>query len=448
MGMSLGCAQCHNHKFDPITTKDYYRVFAFFEPSKEPSLELVTPEIEAKRKPLQTELAALEEQIKKSPADKPKTDAAQKRMEELQKSLAAFAVPTTLVFEETPNTPPKTFARIKGAYLVKGEEVAAGTPETLPPMPKGAPLNRLGLAQWLVSPENPLTARVTITRIWEQLFGVGIVETSDDFGTQGQRPSHPKLLDWLATEFVRQKWSLKAMCRLIVTSATYRQSSAAPPQLHDKDPMNRLLARGPRFRLEAEMVRDSALTASGLLCRKIGGPSVFPVQPDGIWDIPYNGDQWVNSTGEDRYRRGLYTFWRRTAPYPAFMNFDATSREFCTLRRIRTNTPLQALNVLNDQALVEMARALGERMRTEGGATLPEQIAYGFRCVVTRNPAPQEAQRLAQLFVLQVRRYRGDAAKAAKLVGGDAKDPKIAEKAGWTMVANVLLNLDEALTKE
>ena len=206
------------------------------------------------------------------------------------------------------------------------------------------PVNRLGLARWLVDDNNPLVARVAVNRFWEQLFGRGLVETSEDFGAQGALPTHPELLDWLATEFVAGKWSQKAILRTIVRSATYRQSSAVSAALEERDPYNRLLARGPRVRMEAEMVRDTALAASGLLSPKMYGPSVYPLQPPGIWNMPYNSDKWTTSEGEDRYRRSLYTFWRRTSPYPSFMTFDATSREFCQVRRVRTNTPLQALD--------------------------------------------------------------------------------------------------------
>ena len=253
--------------------------------------------------------------------------------------------------------------------------------------------NRLGLAHWLVDEANPLTARVAVNRAWEQFFGRGMVETSEDFGTQGAQPSHPELLDWLATEFVKQGWRMKPLHKLIVTSATYRQSSAVSPALVERDPYNRLLARGPRFRLEAEMVRDVALAASGLLSRKIGGPSVFPPQPDGIWDIPYSSEKWTLSEGEDRYRRGIYTFIRRSAAYPSFMTFDATSREFCTVRRVRTNTPLQALTTMNDEAFFEAARALAARVLGES------PVASAF-ARAARDPAAELKLRATYVFRL------------------------------------------------
>jgi hypothetical protein len=364
---------------------------------------------------------------------------------------------------------------VKGAFLVKGEQVTAGVPEVLPPLPAGETPDRLALAKWLVSDDNPLTARVTVNRFWEQLFGRGIVETSEDFGTQGQRPTHPELLDWLATTFMakdeggRMKyeskpgssssfiphpssftcgWSVKRLLFLMVTSATYRQDSRVTPALLARDPQNRLLARGPRFRLEAEMIRDSALSAAGLLSLKVGGPSVFPYQPDGIWVIPYNGDQWQMSPGDERYRRGLYTFWRRTSPYPSFVSFDATSREYCTVRRIRTTTPLQALTVLNDPAFFDAARGLARRMQKEGGSGLRARLIYGFRCCVARRPTPLELSRLAALYSKELAFYQADAKVAAAVAGGPPDQANLPDTAALTIVANVLLNLDETLTKE
>ena len=254
-------------------------------------------------------------------------------------------------------------------------------PAVLGSLPSDAPANRLALARWLVSKDNPLTARVAVNRIWEQYFGRGLVETSEDFGSQGERPAHPELLDWLAVEFMERDWSMKAMHRLIVSSTAYRQSSAIRPETLRIDPDNRLISRGARFRLAAESVRDVALAASGLLSRKIGGPSVFPPQPPGVWDLPYNDEKWEESKGEDRYRRGIYTFVRRSALHPAMMNFDATSREFCTVRRIRTNTPLQALTTLNDEGFFEMAQALAKRIvaRRRRRRSLPRQLRFPSR---------------------------------------------------------------------
>jgi uncharacterized protein DUF1553 len=309
------------------------------------------------------------------------------------------------------------------------------------------PTNRLKLARWLVSPENPLTARVAVNRMWEQFFGRGLVESSEDFGTRGTPPSHPELFDWLATEFIARGWSMKQMHRLIVTSATYRQTAVETAEMLERDPHNRLLARGPRSRLEAEMVRDQALTVGGLLSRKIGGPSVMPPQPDGLWNSPYSGEKWQTSTGDDKYRRGLYTFWKRTSPYPSFMSFDAPSREFCVVRRPRTNTPLQALTTLNDPVYVEAAQALAKRVIKEGGSDPVSRATRGFRQVLARMPQPAELEQLTALYQSEFEYYRTDAKAADTFIGGAQEDFDTPELAAWTVVANVLLNLDEAMAK-
>ena len=289
-----------------------------------------------------------------------------------------------------------------------------------------------------------------VNRIWEQFFGRGLVLTSEDFGSRGEPPSHPELLDWLATEFVRDGWSMKRMQRLIVLSATYRQSAAVTPAILERDPYNRLLARGPRMRLPAELVRDQALAVSGLVSRKIGGPSVMPPQPEGIWNSPYSGEKWQTSTGEDRYRRGLYTFWKRTSPYPSFLSFDAPSREFCVVRRPRTNTPLQALTLLNDPVYVEAAQTLARRMATEGGNDAIARVTRGFRLTLARTPQQAEVEQLVALFNTELVHYREDT-KAAEAMAGKLDDKTkqvdLAELAAWTVVANVLLNLDEIVTK-
>ncbi|HZN11029.1 MAG TPA: DUF1549 and DUF1553 domain-containing protein, partial [Blastocatellia bacterium] len=375
-----------------------------------------------------------------APALKPARD----RLADLRLALKELGIVTALILQERPsNERPSTDLRERGSFLSKGEKVYAGTPAALHPFPESQPYNRLGLARWLVDGNNPLVARVTVNRFWEQIFGRGIVETSEDFGSQSAPPSHPELLDYLATEFVGQKWSVKRMHRLIVTSAAYRQSSDASAALLEKDPYNRLLGRGPRFRMEAEMVRDVALAAAGLLSPKVGGPSVFPPQPEGIWRNPYSDDKWKASEGEDRYRRGLYTFLRRTSPYPGFLTFDATSREVCVVRRVRTNTPLQALTTLNDEAFFEAARALARRMLREGPAETRGRIALGFRLCATRAPQPAEADRLAALYKQQLAYYRTRAREATQITQGEPS----AKLAAWTLVANVLLNLDETLTK-
>jgi hypothetical protein len=327
----------------------------------------------------------------------------------------------------------------------------------LPPLPPDAPRNRLTFARWLVHPEHPLTARVAVNRFWQSYFGHGIVKTQEDFGIQGELPVHPELLDWLATEFVRSGWDIRAMQRLIVTSATYRQESKVTPALVDRDPENRLLARGPRLRLPAEMIRDTALAASGLLNAEIGGPSVLPYQPDGLWEELAFGDgfsaqSYVQSTGQDLYRRGMYTFWKRTVPPASMATFDAPDRETCTSRRAQTNTPLQALVLMNDPAYVEAARALAERTLVEGGRDDRARLAYAFRLATARSPSNREADVLRQLLRQRREGFAQDRQAAAALVSvGESRRNRnldVAELAAWTTVTSVILNLDETITKQ
>jgi hypothetical protein len=345
-----------------------------------------------------------------------------------------------------------THLMVKGNFLSPGEKVDAGVPAAFGFWPKDAPANRLGVARWLFAPENPLTARVAVNRLWAQLFGIGLVETEEDFGLQGDVPSHPELLDWLALEYLRLGWDTKALLKTIVTSSAYRQSSRVTAERLAKDPRNRLLSRGPRFRLEAEMVRDQALALSGLLSRKVGGPSVYPPQPAGLWQAAFNGQRtWPTSTGEDRHRRGLYTFWRRTIPYPSMATFDAPSRETCQVRRSRTNTPLQAFVTLNDPVYVEAAQALARRIVKEGGATPEERARFGLRLCLCRPPHDEQVKHLVALYQSEREHYRTDA-KAALALASDPLGPlpsgmDAAELAAWTVVANVLLNLDGVLTK-
>jgi mono/diheme cytochrome c family protein len=367
-----------------------------------------------------------------------------------REKVIALKIPSTLVMGERPSFErPSYELRERGSFTARGARVYAGTPSALHPMRDDQPANRLGLARWLVDERNPLVARVAVNRLWEQIFGRGIVETSEDFGAQGSPPSHPELLDWLATELVARKWSQKAIVRTIVTSATYRQASAVSAQLVERDPDNRLAARGPRFRLDAEAVRDGALAVSGLLNAEIGGPSVFPLQPPGIWNMPYNTDKWTTSDGNDRYRRSLYTFWRRTAPFPSFLTFDATSREKCTVRRVRTDTPLQALTLLNDPASFDAAHALASRIIAESPSqSTRDRAAYAIKVVLSREAKAEELERIARLFAEQQAHYESDRDAAAKVLGAGAPSgADLADRAAWTIVANVLLNLDEAVTK-
>ena len=360
------------------------------------------------------------------------------------------SLPVTAVMQEL-GKPRTTHMLTRGSFLSKGDMVQPVTPTSLHSFPTNLPPNRLGLARWLVDPNNPLTARVIMNQIWEQYFGIGIVETVQDFGTQGEPPSNQKLLDWLATEFMTRGWDLKAMHQLIVTSATYRQSSRVTPELLQRDPYNRLLARGPRARLEGEIVRDQALAVSGILSGKIGGPPVMPKQPEGIWQVVYSGDKWETSRGDDQHRRGIYTFWRRTSPYPSMITFDAPSREYCVVKRSRSNTPLQALTLLNDPVYVEAAQALAQRMMFEAPNGKAERARYGFRLCLVRTPSDDETRRLVSLYEQQLANFKADPKAAEKMatseLGGPSSAVNLAELAAWTVVANVLLNLDEMITK-
>ncbi|HEX5221714.1 MAG TPA: PSD1 and planctomycete cytochrome C domain-containing protein [Verrucomicrobiae bacterium] len=368
-----------------------------------------------------------------------------REIEKLQKEMPKF--PTTLVMQERPPGHERaTFRHHRGEYLQPKEEVSPEVPAFLPPLARNAPKNRLTLAQWLVSGQNPLTGRVVMNRHWEAFFGRGLVRTTEDFGFQGELPSHPELLDWLAVEFVKQGWSQKKMHQLIVMSATYQQSSAVTSELRERDPLNVLLARGPRLRLEAEMVRDAALVASGLLSDKVGGPGVFPPQPPGVSsEGAYGVLEWKTSQGPDRYRRGLYTFAKRTAPYAMTATFDAPSGEACLARRERANTPLQALTLLNDTVFMECARALGQ-MAVNAGGDEGKRGDLLFRRCLTRPPNPDEIGRLKKFYETQLGRFAGGELKATEIL--DVKDgERLDEQAAWTTVARVLLNLDETITK-
>ncbi len=361
---------------------------------------------------------------------------------------------TALIMEELPQ-PRETHILLRGVYNAFGDVVDANTPGSLPAMPTDLPRNRLGLARWLVDPSNPLTARVTVNRLWQSLFGAGLVRTAEDFGTQGDTPSHPELLDLLATEFVRSGWDVKHLLRLIVSSATYRQSSRLTPVLQERDPENRLLARGPRFRLQAEFVRDQALAASGLLVTKIGGPSVKSYHPSGLYEQVTAGsgtNVYVEGTGEDLYRRSMYSYWKRSVPNPAMLVFDAPFREACTLRRTRTNTPLQALNLMNDPTYVEAARFLAGRMLTETSSDLPSQLAHAFHLVLSRMPTPEEVALLSSAWERSLSDFRSDPAAATELLTiGARRSPENLDPvslAAMTMVASTILNLDEAIMKE
>ena len=360
------------------------------------------------------------------------------------------SLPTVMVMQER-DVPRDTFLLLRGAYDKPGDKVTPGVPAVFSGIPKGAPNNRLGFARWLVDPSNPVTARVAVNRFWQMYFGVGLVKTVEDFGSQGEWPTHPELLDWLATEFVRTGWDIKAMQKLIVTSAVYRQSSAAAPELLQKDPENRLLARAPRLRLPAGMIRDQALAVSGLLVEELGGASVKPYQPAGLWK-ELSGQDYVQDKGAKLYRRSLYTYWKRSSPPPSLMNFDAAGREACVVRDTRTNTPLQALDLMNDVTYLEASRKLAERVMKERRGGADERIALAFRMVVARGPTPREAALLREALASYLDDYKTNPEAAAKYLsqGESPRDAELdaSELAAYSTLASMMLNMDETITKE
>lgn len=442
LATSMACAQCHDHKYDPVRQADFYQMLAFWEPADEATLDLSPAEAQA----LLKEAAEVEKSLPGLKENKDALAAATARLNDLRKRAGELgAGRSTLVFREAANSPvAKTPMRLKGAFLSPGEMLVANSPQFLGPLPGGAKPDRLALANWLTSRRNPLTARVMVNRLWELVFGEGLVRTSEDFGTQGEVPVHRELLDWLAVEFMDSGWRIRPMLKMMLTSSTYRQSSMARADLKDRDPENRWLARGPRHRLAAELLRDANLCASGLLDRTVGGPSVYPPQPEGVWDVPYSGERWLTSEGGARYRRGLYTFMKRSSPYPAFMAFDAGSRESCLPRRIRSQSPAQALILLNDTAYVEMARGLAARMMAVG-RPWERQLEQGFRAVLIRRPTAAETGVLKQMFDQALARFQRNPQAAAKLFPGEGDR---SSAAAWVVVAQVVMNLDEAVTKE
>jgi mono/diheme cytochrome c family protein len=509
LGLTVGCAQCHDHKFDPISQREYYQFFAFLNNCDEPTLEILSPADEARRKQIRETLAGVEKQIHRlDPTDadaierwergitegtrdnvpkdiaaiflvapagrnakqKQTLESAYRRNDltrhlvggltsplstalnahllttriELQKAREALKQKepnaiTTMVVRER-KTPRDTHVMLAGDFTRKGAKVMPGYLSALPATPRAA--NRLDLAKWIVDPANPLTSRVAVNRWWGQFFGVGIVETDNDFGTQGTLPSHPELLDWLASEFVASEWSMKSMHRLIVTSATYRQSSNARSDLDRVDARNRLLARQSRLRVNAEVVRDVTLAASGLLSPKVGGPSVFPPQPDGVYRFTQVDKAWKASAGEDRYRRGMYTYFWRSAPHPQLVAFDAPDASSTCTRRNRSNTPLQALTLLNDAGFFEYAQGLAARIEREAPGDDAAKLKHAFRICVSREPNDRELGRLKAFLVSQQADFMRNPEEA------NAVSPDKPKQAPWVMVARVLLNLDEVITRE
>ncbi|PWT92491.1 MAG: hypothetical protein C5B56_02175, partial [Proteobacteria bacterium] len=351
------------------------------------------------------------------------------------------------------STPRMTYLFKRGDWRKPDIAVTPDTPAFLHPFPKDAPRNRLGLARWIIAKENPLTARVIVNRVWQQYFGQGLAPTPEDFGMRCETPSHPELLDWLAIEFRDQGWSMKKLHRLIVTSATYRQSSKVTPRLLEKDPTNKWLARAPRLRVEAEVVRDQALAAAGLLSLKIGGPPVFSPIPDGVLNMGFGGAMaWPDAKGEDRYRRAMYTFWKRTVPYPSLSTFDAPNADVSCPRRVRSNTPLQALTTLNDKLFLEAAQGLALRAWKEGGVDDRSKLSYAFRLCAGRRPDPFEENELMELLQTEYRNFHGQTAAAVYVSASDLENlptgVDLHKVASWTIVARVLLNLDEVITRK
>lgn len=468
LGLTFGCAKCHTHKYDPISQVEYYRLMAFFDQTEDadrwddaPTLEYLTSADRLHNAPLDEQLQKLREDLKEketalvgtSSADAiakaPELEPLRQHIREIE---ATRKRPAALpILRELPSDRRRTTrVHVRGNFLDPGEVVIADTPAFLPAFPGHEPRNRLGLAHWLTSKENPLAARVVVNRFWALLFGRGIVETEEDFGRQGTPPTHRELLDDLAARFVDHGQSFDWLCREIVLSAAYRRRSAASAGAYAVDPRNDWLGRGPRTRLEGEAIRDQALAVSGLLSNHRFGPPVMPRQPEGIWAVVYSGDQWITSAGDDAFRRSLYTFMRRTSAYPGLLTLDAPTRETCTVRRITTNTPLQSLVTLNDPVYVECAQALARlSMRAPGSV---DAIARDmFRRATARDAMPEELATLVELYSERLGVYREDRTAALAM----AQDPlgvlppevDPAEAAAWTNVANVVLNLDEVLSR-
>ncbi len=453
LGLTMACAQCHDHKYDPLTMRDYYSLLDAFNRLPETGtpqrfstrIRVAAPFLELPTDQNKARIRELEEQIAKSAKDK---------AEGLKKQLADYKgdqVPRVMIMSDA--KPRETHILDRGEYLRPREKVSFATPAFLPPLPKGAPPDRLSLARWLVGPEQPLTARVQVNRMWQHFFGTGIVKTSEDLGVQGEYPIHGPLLDWLAVEFRERGWSMKALHRLIVTSATYRQSSRVTAEHCKRDPENRLYARASRFRMPSLLLRDWALAAAGLLDGRLGGAPVYPYQPDEVWEalaITKERDfTYPASGGRDLYRRSLYTFWRRTVS-PANM-FDASNRQACRVKQTTTSTPLHALTTLNDPTWVEAARMLAEQsMRTS--QALDERLTYAFRRVACRTPGAKDLEVLRRAYDRQANLYRAEpeSARALLNVGASRRDEALdlTEHAAMAAVCLAILNLDESLTRE
>ncbi len=507
MGISVGCCQCHSHKYDPLSQKEYYQLYAFFNNADETNIDLdMTPQEaadfdarQAKHNAKKQRLQAQQRAIKALRAakenwesaltpdvaqplelsddlwtalvdDPSQRSAAQKQLiKQFQESLPArehhvstdlrtLAVearyikkPYVMTLSRREKERRATHVLVRGDFKQKGTPVSATTPEIFPPLgSRGEAADRLDLARWIVSPDNPLTGRVAVNHLWQHLFGRGLVSTVDDFGTQGDKPSHPQLLDWLATEYIRRGWSRKAMVKLIVMSSAYRQSSRTRPELQPRDPDNRLLARQARFRVEGEIVRDLFLTASGLLSRKIGGPTIRPPLPESVINLGFKYRTiWETSAGEDQFRRGMYIHFKRTNPFPSLMTFDCPEASVTNVRRNRSNTPLQALTSLNDPLFVECAQALGRRLLADEPTDETARIQHAGRLCLARELTAKEIELLTNVYRQERKHFQQQPDAAAQFVGEyAATDIPPAETAAWIAVARTVLNLDEFITRE
>ncbi|MDA0658023.1 MAG: PSD1 and planctomycete cytochrome C domain-containing protein [Planctomycetota bacterium] len=456
MGLTMGCAQCHDHKYDPISQREFYQLYAFFNSlkgevpitSSSPPKVLLPTNKEDER-----QLAELDQQLAALPESSPPTEERKKLASQRDSVLAR--IPWSFVWEEM-EPPRAAHILTRGDFQQPGEQVTRGVPAVFPPLSTGVS-DRLALARWLVDGNHPLTARVAINRLWQQCFGVGLVRTPEDFGVRGELPTHPALLDWLAIEYeLIRGWDTKQILRQIVTSATYRQTSQSTPQARDIDPDNRYLTRGGRYRLSAEEIRDGALAAAGLLVREIGGRSVNPYQPESFYrerETRVGEWKWPQEPGSGLYRRGLYTFMRRTSPYPTHQSFDGPSRGECTVMRPRTNTPLQALTTLNELTFVDAACRFAERIVDQGSST-DDRVKFAFRTVISRPPTPQEQRVVENLLAAAHEQYARDPESAQALVRQSsrkdfaAKLENSVEVAAWASVAAAVLNLDETMTRE
>ena len=466
LGLTVGCGQCHSHKFDPLTQKEYYQLFAFFNHSEDansvaPTLALPTPEQQRALAELDRRIAEAKKLLKSATeANKPesspggeKSKSNSRDVEKVKTKLKEWEgerkrlvaqIPTTMVMRERGKRR-EDFVMVRGDFLRRGEPVRPDVPSFLPPLEaQNEPPNRLDLARWLVRPDHPLTARVFVNRVWMHLMGAGLVETENDFGYQGSPPSHPELLDYLASEFIARGWSLKQLTRLIVCSATYRQSSVWRDDVARVDPRNRLWARQSRHRVEAEIVRDLALSASGLLSRQVGGPSVYPPQPKGVYAFTQRKAQWPTSQGEARYRRGIYVFFMRSAPYPQLTTFDVPRMNAACTRRTISNTPLQALTLSNNAVFLEAARALGSQLAAIDGTDAERLEQAWLRCL-GRSPTEREQKILLEYYRRQMELLQTAPEERAAIAEGKTAS---AQQAAWILVARVLLNLDEFITRE